>query len=534
MTQWLSELPELAAEFDSSRNHPLTPGQVTSGSKKSLWWLCSLGHGWKTSAAHRKLGTGCPFCARKKVLSGFNDLATTNPDLVAEWGIAKNGALTPENVLAGTSKKVWWICSLRHEWMASVSGRTTGKKGCPVCAGRLVIPGVNDLATTHPHIAIDWHPSQNGDLTPRDVVAGTNKRVWWLCALGHEWQTSGHARVGGSGCPVCAGQRVLAGYNDLATRHPELAKQWHPSNNIDLTPDQVMPGTHKKVWWRCHFGHEWFGSIANRAVNGRGCPVCAGREVVPGTNDLATTHPEVAAEWHPSKNGDLNPQQVVGGTPQRIWWLCELGHVWQARASHRIKGVGCPVCTGRVVVKGFNDLATTHPRIAAEWHPLRNGALTPEDVVAGTNKKIWWQCDQNHEWQAKGNLRVVGTGCPDCAEYGFKPQKPAVVYFLQHTGLAARKVGITNSENKGDRVASFRSSGWQVISEWPMRGDRARVIERLVFDWIRSDLGLTQYLLRKQMGRKGGETETFTLEGPSNQEVIEYIERCIQEIKSVK
>lgn len=453
------------------------------------------------------------------------------PNLIAEFDSEKNYPIVPAEVSAGSSKKVWWICEFQHEWQASVSGRALRKRGCPVCAGRLTLPGVNDLATTHPNVAEQWHPSKNGDTTARDVVAGSNKRLWWVCSKGHEWQATVDSRAHrGTGCPVCAGQRVVSGYNDLATKHPELAGQWHPSKNSDLSPSEVMPGTHKKVWWQCDLGHEWLGSVANRTVHGRGCPVCAGRLVVPGINDLATTHPDVAAEWHPSKNGELTAKQVIGGTPKKVWWLCQFGHEWQARSSHRIKGVGCPVCAGRSVVKGVNDLATTHPEIAAEWHPIRNGELTPEEVVAGTNKKIWWQCHQKHEWRTGGNLRLLGTGCPDCAQYGFKPQEAAVIYFMQHPGLAARKVGITNSDNKGDRVASFKSAGWQVVREWPMRGEAARTVERLVFDWIRRELGLPQFLERKQMGRRGGETETFSLEGPSNEEVIEFVERHIGEV----
>jgi len=527
-------VPDVAAEWHPSKNGDLAPSGVSSGSRKKVWWLCSLRHEWQATVAHRLAGTGCPYCSRKKVLRGYNDLASTHPTVAAGWHPSKNEGLTPQNVLAGSAKKVWWLCGLGHEWNASVNGRALRNTGCPVCTGRSVIAGVNDLATTHPDIAAEWHPSKNGDLTSREVVAGTNKRVWWMCSKGHEWRVDGSARIRGRGCPVCAGQQVLAGYNDLAKMRPDLAAQWHPSKNQELTPQEISPGTHKKVWWICNSGHEWNASVANRARNGRGCPVCAGRLVVPGINDLATTHPEVAVEWHPSRNNELTAQQVIGGTPKKVWWLCRFGHEWEARASHRIAGAGCPVCAGREVVVGFNDLATTHPIIAAEWHPSKNGDLTPEDVVAGTNKKLWWRCDQNHEWQAKGNLRVVGTGCPDCAEYGFKPQKPAVIYFLRHPGLAARKIGITNTENKGDRIASFRSSGWEVIKEWPMQGVVARAIEALALDWIRNDLGLPRYLEREDVGRRGGETETFSGDGPSDLLVVSKIEELIHTHASAK
>lgn len=519
--------PGIAAEWHPTKNGDLSPSDVSAGTHKLFWWVCPRRHEWQASVGHRTEGTGCPYCARKRVLRGQNDLASTHPNLATEWHPSKNSGLTPQDVLSGTNKKVWWLCGSGHEWSAPVSGRAHGDKGCPVCAGKLILSGVNDLATTHPAIAAQWHPSKNGDVTPREVIAGTNRKIWWLCTEGHEWQAGGDARIRGRGCPVCAGRQVLAGYNDLATIHPDLAAQWHPTKNQGLKPQETKPGSHVKVWWVCDSGHEWNASVANRAFHGRGCPVCAGRSVLPGTNDLATTHPELAAEWHPSKNLKLTVREVVGGTSKRIWWRCRFGHEWQARGSHRVAGAGCPVCAGREVVVGFNDLATTHPDIASEWHPSKNGDLGPEDVVAGTNKKLWWLCSQNHEWEAKGNLRVVGTGCPDCAEYGFKPQKPAVIYFLRHSGLNSRKIGITNVENKGDRIGSFKSAGWELIKEWPMRGSVARTVEALALDSIRNDLGLPRHLSRKDVGRRGGETETFSGEGPSDLIVVNMIQDLI-------
>ena len=88
----------------------------------------------------RTRGTnGCPYCGNKKVLAGFNDLASIEPEIAAEWHPELNGALTPEMVTAGSNRKVWWLCPEGHVWRTAISNRTNAKKrtGCPVCAGNV-------------------------------------------------------------------------------------------------------------------------------------------------------------------------------------------------------------------------------------------------------------------------------------------------------------------------------------------------------------------------------------------------------------
>lgn len=137
------------------------------------------------------------------------------------------------------------------------------------------------------------------------------------------------------------------------------------------------------------------------------------------SNCMRKTHAHLAAELHPTKNGDVTPDNVLASTSKQLWWRCQkYQHEWQTAGATRAKGAGCPYCGNRYAWPGFNDMATTRPDLAAQWHPTKNGDLRPSDVVAGTNKLIWWQCDKDsgHEWEAKANNRVAGSGCPDCWE----------------------------------------------------------------------------------------------------------------------
>ena len=117
----------------------------------------------------------------------------------------KNGPLNPKDVLPGSHRSVWWKCSEGHEWRAKINSRVEGN-GCPICAGRVVIPGKNDLETVSPLLAAQWHPNKNGPLSPGEVTSGSKRKVWWRCVRGHEWQASIKSRTQGAGCPVCAGK----------------------------------------------------------------------------------------------------------------------------------------------------------------------------------------------------------------------------------------------------------------------------------------------------------------------------------------
>ena len=404
--------PELAREWHPTKNGNMLPNYVTVGSNKKVWWKCEKGHEWQAVINSRRNGVGCPYCAGKKAIKGYNDLATINPKLAREWHPTKNGNLTPSDITVRSNRFVWWRCEKGHEWQAMVYDRTNGCN-CPICSGRKVLIGYNDLATTNSKLASEWHPTKNGDFKATDVTRGSDKKVWWQCEKGHEWQATISSRNSGHGCPYCANQLVLKGYNDLATINPNLAKEWHPIKNGDLTPYDVMPGSNKKVWWFGKCGHEWEAAISSRS-SGRGCPYCAGQKLLIGYNDLATSNPKLAKEWHPTKNGSLTPYDVMPGSNKKVWWQCEKGHEWENSVNVRNGGHNCPYCANQLVLKGYNDLATINPNLAKEWHPTKNGNLTPYDVMPGSNKKVWWQCEKGHEWQANISSRNKGAGCAEC------------------------------------------------------------------------------------------------------------------------
>ena len=273
----------LASQWHPVKNGALLASDVSPNSNKKAWWLGTCGHEWQATISSRNKGVGCPFCANRKVLPGFNDLATTNPALASEWNYDKNTALTPSKVTCGSDKSVWWKCPICGiEWNAKIANRNRGS-GCPACSSKKIsrkassfhLKTSGSLAQTHPNLASEWQFEKNLPLTPDTVTAKSPKKVWWRATCGHEWQAIIANRGKGNGCPYCSNQKALAGFNDLKSRCPEISAEWHPTRNIPLLPSEVVYKSNKKVWWKGCCGHEWMQPISNRTVRHQGCPICA-------------------------------------------------------------------------------------------------------------------------------------------------------------------------------------------------------------------------------------------------------------------
>ncbi len=250
-----SKRPDVARQLHPELNGGLRAEDLHAHAGAMVWWRGPCGHVWREKVSMRsmRVDDSCPYCKNHKLLRGFNDLATTHPELVAEWDFERNGDLGPDGL------------------------------GCPYCSGHRVLAGFNDLASQHPELLAEWDWERNGDLKPTDVIANSNRCVWWKCKEGHEWSglIANRARRGRAdpGCPYCSGRKVLAGYNDLATTHPDIAAMWHPRMNRRLKPVGVQAVSRKLVWWRGECGHVYQMAVRDRVRARPGyCPYCSGRK----------------------------------------------------------------------------------------------------------------------------------------------------------------------------------------------------------------------------------------------------------------
>lgn len=348
-------------------------------------------------------------------------IATTHPQIAAQWHPTLNGELTPNDVKESSIDRVWWLCDRGHKWKTEVRVRCQKNKGCPCCNGRYVVKGKTDIESQRPDLAKQWDFEENGDYTPDKASIRSPLKIGWVCDKGHKWIAAiEHRTQRNQGCPYCSGRRAIPGETDIATQNPELMSLWDYEKNAEegIYPENIKPYSDVQTWWKCEKGHSWQ-TMTKILVSGSRCPYCSGKRVFIGETDLATANPKLASEWHPNKNKKLKPSDVLPQSNQHVWWKCTEGHEWIASIYHRSKGTGCPYCSGKKSIVGKTDLATTMPEIVEEWNYDRNIGETPQMFTKLSNKKVWWKCNEGHEWMARICGRTRGTGCPYCS--GNKP-----------------------------------------------------------------------------------------------------------------
>ena len=215
----------------------------------------------------------------------------------------------------------------------------------------------------------------------------------------------------------------------------DIISIWDSESNLPLTMDQVSKGQNIQVCWKCKkCGYIWKNRISAVTHSKYGCPRCSrklnSKRLVAKRGSLYDVAPWLSEEFMSGKNKttikDITPHSNL-----KYYWKCKkCGYVWLASAATRVKGHGCPACNHLVATKKYN-LATEYPEIARQWHPTKNGSLTPRDILPYSEKKIWWRCDKGHEWEATPSNRVQGRNCRQCSnEMRTSFPEQCLVYYL--------------------------------------------------------------------------------------------------------
>ena len=415
------------------------------------------------------------------------------PDAFSKWDSDSNPStirwyskrINPGELSASSQMKFNWKCKEGHTWNGSV-GRITRGDGCPYCSGRKA-SDQNSLLLLRPDIAESFHPTLNGNISLDKISYGSSKNYWWICNEdeSHVWQSSPANRTSNKGkCPFCVSQKINES-NCLATLDPELSQYWHQEKNGKHTPFTISPRSNRTFWWKCPVAddHIWEAKpnmlYKNRKFStggALGCPCCAGKKISV-TNSLSINFPEIADQWHPTKNLDRKVEDALMGSQIKTWWKCKEGpdHEWETNIDMRTKqNTGCPYCCNRLP-SVTNSLSTLNPAVASEWHPTKNGNKTPDDFPAGSNKKVWWICknNKNHFWKTSIVSRTTGErGCPGCNVGGFDPTKTGQYYVIriknEFKDTLAYKGGISNDyerrfiEHQSKFLSNERSMNWTI------------------------------------------------------------------------
>lgn len=426
--------PELVKEWDLEKNGNTKPEDCSPRSSSKVWWRCEKGHSWQATICNRTrqiYKSSCPYCSNRK-LGADNSLAQVRPDIAKDWHPKKNAPLTPNDVVAGGSRKVWWVCKHGHEWQATVGHRVISGTGCPKCClqtSRIEIAVYTELAAlfndgvwrekiSRYECDISLHENNIG--VEIDGVYWHRRRPEQELAKSAAFKAAGIQlfRLRERGLPLLSKRDisykssepeflVVSRLVDSLLKHAELTKEQHAKLTDYL---------------------EGQGLINERLYR----KLVAALPAPPLGESLADKCPEIAKEWAYDLNAPLLPEHFRPQANRKVWWRCENGHVWKTTPNIRVgQGTGCPKCPRpdyRAVTDG-RSLAMLNPDLAREWHPEKNGQLSPEDVRPKSNKKIWWLCNQGHEWCVPVSSRADGSGCPYCSgRYATKTNNLASKY----------------------------------------------------------------------------------------------------------
>ena len=453
----LKDNPLLVAKYDFEKNKEigLDFETLTARSSDKAWWRCGkCGNSWFATIASQNdvKEHGCPYCSGRLVIKGKTDLLTLFPDIAQEWNYEKNGDLKPDDISAKSGTKVWWKCPEGHEWKASAGNRTHNNSGCPRCN----IEKVNSFCeqAVFYYVRKRFPDAINGDQSlgiELDIFIPSIKTA--IEYDGEAWHHSERRMQNDAKKnSICK----ESGIRLIRIREPRLSEIDNCTiiHRFDSTSSESLNQAIKELLNLLGV------SEPNIDIDSESGFILEQFSSKKYTNSLAYCNPDIAAEWHPTKNGNMTPEKISKGSRRIVWWLGKCGHEWPAKVGERTRPItmrkngrinkprGCPYCSGKRILVGFNDLQTRYPDIAIEWHPMKNGDLKPTDVTPGSHTRVWWLGKCGHEWQASPNKRCGGNrNCPIC----FKEKRSHAVMCIEtgkiyDSGIkAAKELGLKNS-----------------------------------------------------------------------------------------
>lgn len=348
------DFPELSKEWDKEKNRDKLPSDFKPASNKYAWWLCSTcGHSWSAKISNRtSLDRGCPLCSNKIVVAGKNDLATTHPYLSMEWHQTKNKQLTPEDITYGSGKKVWWLCPNNHEYEATILHRAHGTE-CPKCNdGRQTSFAEQATYFYIKQLYPDALSRYSAEFLGRmelDIYIQSMKLA--IEYDGEAWHKKNTIKREEQKYQLCKenGIKLIRLREEMPEFPSDIAddmfgmERLYEPKNLEQMLGELLK--------RINYSETWM----------LGCPIDINisrdrPEILRYKTDLKTRslnylYPEIAKEWHPTKNGNQLPEHFQPGTGFKAWWECpDCGNVYEAVIGKRTGGIsgsnktGCPKC----------------------------------------------------------------------------------------------------------------------------------------------------------------------------------------------
>ncbi len=480
--------PDIAGDWDTEKNGAVTAYDVNPGSETNRWWKCRVcSFGWSTDPDHRiRSNRGCPQCGRARVSKSKStpksgeSLGETNPTLAAEWHPDLNGELTAFDVKPRSKRKVWWKCARGHEWNASIAPRSVGI-GCPKCstvgASEREIRLAHELAAAgfgvdhdHPPIPVSGRRPVRADIAIPDL------------RLAIEYDGAHYHRTGQQADIKQTQALIGAGWAVIRVRERPLESLGGFEVFVSAScPMKQLADT--VLIEAARYGYQ--AANHDRYLVSDTCWATADADLAVYQNrskSVASSLPDIASEWHPTRNGSTTPTQVHPGSSTSFWWECRTcGREWRAAPVTRAAGHGCSAYGHRrggaalAQPRAGESFADLHPDAAAEWHPTRNHPLEPSHVKPFSGRKVWWRCTRcAHDWEAIVSTRSNNHGCPKCAakEGGIRSSQPQEGHSLadRYPDVAAQWHPWRNDTSTAMQVKPFsmKRVWWQCTDshEW--------------------------------------------------------------------
>ena len=551
-------LKYLLEEWDYENNNGKTPADYTFGSKETVHWKCkqcgtSFPARINTRVYYRT--QCCKECAKKQSWKTrhekttlVHNLTIDFPNIAKEWDYERNNGIIPEDVTKGTHDTYYWKCPKGHpSYPARVSNRVYNGEGCPVCSGRKLKAGENDLETINPLLAAQWDYERNYPKTPKEVFPREGKKYWWICPVcGESYPALVCNRAAGKSHDKCSKKGtsfpeqaiyyyVKECFPDTISRDTSFGfeldiyvpsikvaieydgvkyhkgeKSFIKDNNKDglcekndiklfRFRDPVLPSTQSAVRITCPDNREFLGDGISLLLS-RIAP--DNRKYINPQNDyyvifnntllnqkeksIIITHPEIAAEWHPTKNLPLSPEKVTSGMKIDVWWLClKCGNEYQAKMYSRKAGRGCPECGKKTRAKKRsltaarkNNFLMQYPKLAEEFSPDDNPGIDISKLSAGSGIPIIWTCSKcGHKWPASVSKRTQGYGCEKCGRERTKKAAERAVINLD-TGEYYASITLAAEAVDGDKRSICTCCGGRTKTaygyHWAYAEDKCR------------------------------------------------------------
>ena len=413
--------PRLRKEWSKKNNIPVHLALSHIDTKK-YWWNCSICQGEYLCSIpiRREVIDSCPYCNDEQPLKGYNTISDIHPELTSYWSSKNTQKIDEITLSEAKNKKYIWLCdccnlefneklSIVLDKFSNINNREL-KKICPYCNKKIPKPE-ESLGYKKPFLKSEWLENINGDIY--NVFSNSNDIIEWICRKCHR---NFKAKISNRAeddkcCPYCSNRILIKGINDLATTHPHLIKEWSNLNDRQLSC--LTNKSSYKAWWKCSVCSNTYQQVvSSKLISKTSCPYCRKTKVLKGFNDLATTHPWLIKEWSTLNDRDRDSSSIMCNSNYRAWWKCaECSKEYRQSVKKKIlMNISCcPSCQNNKVLKGLNDLATTHEYLLNEWDYLNNILLAkPTEIDEKSNKIVWWICkdDPNHRYKFKINEKI--------------------------------------------------------------------------------------------------------------------------------